>query len=334
MPSSNALSPLERFYSRAPLVDQEIERVIPRNLKPKEVYGLLWEFLDLGGKRFRPLLVLASAKACGGREKDALPAAAAIELFHNFTLIHDDIEDNSQMRRGKPCLHITHGVPLAINAGDGLFMMVWKAALSLRLKNSLQIQKAMLDAFTSVLEGQAKELSWHHRNEWNLSYKDYFEMVGGKTAALIRASCLVGGLCAKAKPSYIKALSEYGYSMGIAFQIHDDVLNLVGEEKKYRKEIGGDIREGKRTLMVLHALSRLPQQDAARLRSILDSHNADAADIEWAVSKMRQAGSIDYASSYARKLILKSLLWLYKLPKSPARQELEAVASFIINRES
>ncbi|MCL6089398.1 MAG: polyprenyl synthetase family protein [Candidatus Marsarchaeota archaeon] len=328
------MSAIERFYSRAGLVEREMERLVPRAGQPAEVYGLLWEFLDLGGKRFRPLLALASSRACGGRDSDTLPAAAAIELFHNFTLIHDDIEDDSQMRRGKPCLHIRHGVPLALNAGDGLFMLVWRAALSIKSPRSAAVQKAMLDAFTAVLEGQAKELGWHRRHAWDLSAEDYLSMVGGKTAALVQASCSVGALCASAKPAQVKALASYGHSMGVAFQIQDDVLNLVGEEAKYKKEIGGDIREGKRTLMVLHALPRLGAPDAKRLRSILDSQSAGQSDIDWAIGRMRSAGSIDYASNYARSLVKKSLGQLSKLPKSEAREELEAVAKFITERES
>ncbi|VVB57627.1 Short chain isoprenyl diphosphate synthase [uncultured archaeon] len=329
-----ASAALTRFYSRLDLVEAEMARVVPKDAQPAEVYGLLWEFLALGGKRFRPLLALSCARACGGRESDALPAAAAIELFHNFTLIHDDIEDNSQMRRGQPCLHIRHGVPLALNAGDGLFMMVWRAALSIRSPHAAQIQQTLLSSFTAVLEGQAKELGWHQRHAWDLSVDDYLDMVGGKTAALVQASCEVGALCAAAKPAQIKALSTYGRSIGIAFQIQDDVLNLAGEEEKYKKEIGGDIHEGKRTLMVLHALPRLPAADAKRLRAILDSQSAGAADIEWSISKLQSTGSIDYASQYARTLIDDSLAQLAKLPKSTAREELEAVARFIIEREN
>jgi len=325
---------LKRFYSRVGSVEGQMAKTIPRDAVPAEVYGLIWEFLDLGGKRFRPLLALSSARACAGRDEDALPAAAAIELFHNFTLIHDDIEDDSQMRRGKPCLHIRHGVPLALNAGDGLFMMVWRAALAIRSPKSSAIQTTLLRSFTAVLEGQAQELGWHRSRAWDLSVDDYLDMVGGKTAALVEASCEVGALCADAKPAQVKALASYGRAIGIAFQIQDDVLNLVGEEEKYKKEIGGDIREGKRTLMVMHALPRLSPSDSARLRFILDSRSAGAVEIEWSIQKLRAAGSIDYASSYANGLVQDSLKQLSKLPESEAREELEAVARHIIEREN
>ncbi len=328
------MTPLERFYSRVSLVEDEMARIVPRGAPPAEVYGLIWQFLDLGGKRFRPLLALSCARAVGGREQDALSAAAAIELFHNFTLIHDDIEDNSQMRRGKPCLHIQHGTPLALNAGDGLFMMVWRAALQIKSSRAPAVQSMLLSSFTAVLEGQARELGWHQRNDWNLSEADYLGMAGGKTAALVSAACEVGATLGGAKPAQASALAAYGRGIGIAFQIQDDVLNLIGDEAKYKKEIGGDIREGKRTLMVLHALPRLSKPDADKMRKILGSRAANSAQIEWCISKMKETGSIDYASDYSRRLISESLSSLSKLPKSESREEMEAVAKFIIERES
>lgn len=324
---------LERFYSKLPVVEAEMARTVPRDAKPSEVYGLIWEFLDRGGKRFRPLLCLSSARAVGGTPSDALAAGAAIELFHNFTLIHDDIEDNSQLRRGKPCLHIAHGLPLALNAGDGLFMMVWRAALRIRSKHSPAAQEQMLSAFTAVLEGQAIELGWHHANAWDITEKDYLRMVGGKTAALVEASCAVGALLGGGTPRQQKALARFGRRIGIAFQIQDDVLNLVGEVEKYQKEIGGDIREGKRTMMVLHALPRLSSADAQKMRSILGSQSASQPEIEWCIAQMKSTGSIDYASKYARRLIDGALTELRTLPPSSARDELEAVAHYIISRE-
>lgn len=325
--------PLKSFYSRAGQVEQEMARVVPRNHRPAEVYGLVWDFLDRGGKRFRPALCLSSCLAVGGTVREGLPPAAAIELFHNFTLIHDDIEDSSQLRRGKPCLHILHGLPLAINAGDGLFMMVWRAARRIRTPRAGLAQEKMLDAFTRVLEGQAIELGWHRSNAWDITQKNYLDMVGGKTAALVAASCEVGALLGGGNPKQVRALADYGWRIGVAFQIQDDVLNLVGEEEKYKKEIGGDIREGKRTLMVLHALPRLADEDAHKMRTILGTPATPSGDIDWCIRKMQTTGSIDYASTYAKRLVQRAHEDLKALNPSPAREELEAVADYIIKRE-
>lgn len=325
---------LQNFYSRLPTVEQEMARLVPRGAEPAEVYSLLWELLDRGGKRFRPLLCLASARAVGGIPKHALAAATAIELFHNFTLIHDDIEDNSTLRRGKPCLHVTYGLPLAVNAGDGLFMMVWKAALRIRSRRSIQAQHALLGAFTAVLEGQATELGWHHNHRWDISEEDYLAMIGGKTAALVAVSCQVGALLGGGDAKQCKALNEFGRKIGLAFQIQDDTLNLVGTEAKYKKEIGGDIKEGKRTVMVIHALPKLSAADAARLKSTLGNAQALDSDVAWCIETLRRTGSIAYACKYSERLMDEALVELHKLPKSAARDELEAVRRQMLERES
>lgn len=329
---------MDEFYSQSKIVEQEMERVIPRGQSPHEVYGLIWDFLDRGGKRFRPLLCITAAKAVGKLgAKDAtvraLPAAAAIELFHNFTLIHDDIEDDSQMRRGKPCLHVEHGLPLAINAGDGLFMMVLAAIRRIEPTMRDRSEGWLFRSFTSVLEGQAIELSWYRANKFDVSEADYEIMVGGKTAALIEASTRVGAYLGGGDERQVEALAKFGRDLGVAFQIQDDVLNLIGEEKEYQKEIGGDIREGKRTLMSIHALRTLPKADAAKLRSILANPKTPKKEIDWAIGKMRECGSIDYASTRARSLIGSALKELSTLPKSPAREQLEQIAHYIIDRK-
>jgi len=332
---------LDSLYSKKrAMVEQELEAIVPRIAEPKEVYALIWDFLDRGGKRFRPLLCLTAARAVAAARKDegkavkaALPAAAAIELFHNFTLIHDDIEDSSELRRGKPCLHVEHGLPLAINAGDGLFMMVIKAMLRIPPKMREAPQRWLTTAFTSVLEGQAIELSWHKRKVFNLAEKDYEKMAGGKTAALIEASTRTGAYLAGGTQQEVEALAKYGYLLGLSFQVQDDVLNLTGEVKDYQKEIGGDIREGKRTLISIHALSHLSPQDAAKLKSILSSGNAGAEEIKWAIEKMSSCGSIEYATSSAKGMISEAMDCLSALPESDAKKELIGIAQYMVQRK-
>ncbi|MFH1306742.1 MAG: polyprenyl synthetase family protein [Candidatus Micrarchaeota archaeon] len=324
---------LKNFHSRKKLVEAELERIIPKSKKPPQVYGLIHEFLSRGGKRFRPLLCLACSRMVGGKDSDSLTAAAAIELFHNFTLIHDDIEDSSEMRRAKPCLHISHGIPLALNAGDGLFMMVWKAALEINSPRSLQAQKILLSSFTSVLEGQALELSWHHNNNWNITKDDYMQMVGGKTASLISASCNVGALLGGGTPEQCSSLATYGYKIGLAFQVQDDLLNLIGEEKKYKKEIGGDIREGKRTLMVLDCIPKLSPSDAKKMKKILSAPKNSPSQINWCIEKMRSTNSLKYGEEYAKTLVEEAISELKIFDENEERKELEAVAKYIITRE-
>lgn len=329
---------MDKFYSHTKLVETEMERIIPRDREPAEVYSLIWDFLDRGGKRFRPLLCLSSARAaCAKPEKSAiasaLPAAAAIELFHNFTLIHDDIEDESQMRRGKPCLHVQHGLALAINAGDGLFMMVLKAIRGIDPARRQKAEEWMLNAFTAVLEGQAVELSWYKSGRFDITEADYESMVGGKTAALIAASTQVGAYLGGGSEKQANAMKNFGWLLGIAFQIQDDVLNLAGEEKDYQKEIGGDIREGKRTLITIHAMSCLPKEDCAHLSKILANPANQKQDIDWAISKMDGCGSIEYARKRAASMVGEAISELRTLPPSQARDELEQIAKYIISRK-
>lgn len=312
-----------------------MEKTLPRSKEPQEVYGLIWDFLDRGGKRFRPLMCLLACQAVGGDEAKAVPVAASIELFHNFTLIHDDIEDNSQMRRGKPCLHITYGLPLALNAGDGLFMAAWKAALDSDLppEKTINVANMLYNAFSKVLEGQAIELKWHFGNVWGIGPQDYLRMVRGKTGALIGGACETGAFIGGASMQQCEALRVFGEEVGIAFQIQDDILNLIGDEKKYKKEIGGDIVEGKRTLMVLDTLSKCSGQEAIKMQKILDSKSTTPAEVRFAIKLLKKYGSIDFAAKYARDLIIQAKPRLSKLPANEATGRLRQMADYLINRE-
>ena len=324
---------LEHFYSRKEILEKEIYRAIHQKKEPREVYGLISEFIELGGKRFRPLLLLSTCSLVGGKIKDAMNAAVAIELFHNFTLIHDDIEDNSIMRRGQKCLHIKYNVPLAINAGDGLFMLVWNEATKIK-KHNFAAQQILLKSFSSVLEGQAIELSWYMTNNWNLNERDYFKMAGGKTASLISGAAELGALLGDATLKQRKLLAEFGYNLGLAFQIQDDILNLVGREEKYKKEVGGDIKEGKRTLIILHCLKNLSENEKTKLKEILAKNGNTEHEVKWVIEKVQQTGSIEYAKNVSKKMIKRCLKILDNFEDNQDKQDLKELALFTINRET
>jgi len=317
------------------LTNRELECLIPKNKKPTAVYAPLWDLLSRGGKRFRPALCLLSCEAVGGRKEAVLPIAAAVEMFHNFTLIHDDIEDDSELRRGKPCLHRLYGVPLAINAGDGLFMMVWQAVIDAEIspEKTIATQRMLGHAFRKVLEGQGVELDWHARKEWGITERDYFEMVGGKTGALISVACETGAFVGGGARAQVRALRDFGTAIGIGFQIQDDILNLIGEEKKYKKEIGGDITEGKRTLLVLHTLQRASAEDKRRLIELLDSHTRDKRQIGEAIALIKKYDSVKYAWGRAKALVERAKKGLRVLPKNEATCDLLRISDFLINRD-
>jgi len=314
-------------------VQRRLERLFGKPKQPKEVYGLLSEFMSSRGKLLRPALCLLSCKAVGGAAGDAVPAATAIEMFHNFTLIHDDIEDASMMRRGHPCLHVKYGLPLALNAGDGLFMMVWQQALELRGKRREKAQQMLLSSFTKVLEGQAVELGWYRNDVWDVDVEDYYRVVRGKTGALIAASCEVGGFLGGGDGRACRALFGFGMGIGVSFQIADDVLNIVGDERRYGKEIGGDIREGKRTLITIEALKALGPQEQRRLLGILKKRAKSKADVEAAIRLLEKAGAPQTALKKAEAEAARALRHLEALPKTRARMELEELAKYITRRE-
>ncbi|MCX6769087.1 MAG: polyprenyl synthetase family protein [Candidatus Micrarchaeota archaeon] len=314
-------------------VRNQIWKVFGRKRAPWEVYGLLSEFLLVEGKRLRPALCIATCSAVGGKPLDSLHAASAIEMFHNFTLIHDDIEDSSLLRRGKPCMYVKYGLPLAMNAGDGLFMMVWREALGIGGARSLEAQRRMLAAFTNVLEGQAIELGWYHKNNWDIGEKQYYQMVRGKTGALIAASCEVGALLGGADEKTCEAMRRFGMGIGVGFQIIDDVLNLVGDEKTYKKEIGGDISEGKRTLMTIWALRRLPKPKAGELRNIMKKKMKSKRDVARAVKLISQSGAIELAANRAKRIVSEAIAELDTLPNSRAKRDLVLMAEYITKRK-
>lgn len=314
-------------------VTKRISSLFGRKREPEAVYGLLSEFLLVEGKRLRPALCLLSCEAVGGKKADAAPAATAIEMFHNFTLIHDDIEDCSQMRRGRPCMHVKYGVPLAINAGDGLFMMVWQEALGITGPRREDAQRRLLSAFTAVLEGQARELGWYWKDRWDVEEEDYLQMVRGKTGALIAVSCEVGALLGGADEKRCAALSRFGMGIGIGFQIIDDVLNVVGDEKKYRKEIGGDVREGKRTLITMWALKRLKGKKRARLAALLKKEGKSEGEVGEVVGLLVESGAAKQAMDFAQTQVDSALQELEALPESSARRELRRLAGYVTKRE-
>lgn len=322
----------EYVKSRAETIEQAIYSSIPA--EPKEVYGMLGEFIARGGKRVRPMLVLASAYACGGREEDALPFAVGIELFHNFTLIHDDIEDASPMRRGKPTLHMEYGIPIAINCGDALYNVVWSSMLAkLDAKKLKEGGAIMIDAFRRVAEGQGIELNWYRERRFEVSEREYLKMASGKTAALIGASCELGAYSAGAPAEEKKALREFGENIGLAFQIKDDVLNLTADPAKYRKKIGEDIDEGKRSLIILHLIANSPENARKKIVAILNKGKKSQKDIEEAITLAKEYGSIKYASDYAEKLVREAKASLRALKTAEGRELMESFADYIILRE-
>jgi geranylgeranyl diphosphate synthase type I len=301
------------------------------------LYAPLAAFSDNAGKRHRPLICLLACEAVGGDPDRAMPAAAAIEHFHTAALVHDDIEDSSLTRRDEPCMHVSEGLGVAINAGDLALSLVTGTVLKsddLDDRTKIRVLNELVDMTTRTIEGQALDIGWARDDRFDLTVDDYLLMANHKTAFYSGAVPLaVGAIVGGGSEEQIELLRGFGMAAGLAFQIQDDVLNLVGTKESTKKDFRSDVTEGKRTLVAIHALQHSPSRD--RLLQILSRRTTDPAEIDEAVAIMRSAGSIEFAQRYAERLILDAKERLASgLPKSKARDLLLSMADFFVSRSS
>lgn len=323
----------EYAESRRKRIDAALSSWIPK--EPAHVYGMLREFIFRGGKRIRPIAALACAEAVGGNESETMDYAVAIELFHNFTLIHDDVEDNSSIRRGKPTLNAQYGIPTAVNAGDALYRLMWEIVLSSKKppEKKLRGLEIMMEEFSHVVEGQGTELYWQRTGKFDISEEEYLQMASGKTGSLIGLACRMGAFSADAPENVQLGLQEFGKKLGLAFQIKDDVLNLTSNPSEYKKELGEDIKEGKRTLVMLRPLTTLPEKEKQELLSILKNPENSQEDISRAISLAKEHGAIDYANSASERFLSEAKQHLSILENEDARNLFSSLADYAIRRE-
>jgi geranylgeranyl diphosphate synthase, type II len=328
-------------------VDELImSQLLPSSSSSKEVsllYRMMRDYPSRTAKGMRPFLCVTTCRAAGGSEDDALLTAACVELFQNWILVHDDIEDGSELRRGEPALHRKYGEPLALNAGDALHARTWESLL--KNKDSLGYERtfAVMDEFSKMVnqttEGQAMELGWVVGKRWDLDEKDYFEMCTRKTSWYTVASpCRLGALVAGAGAAVLGSLKEYGTSLGVAFQIQDDALNLVGDQKKYGKAKSDDILEGKRTLILLNLLSRAEQGEKDRVLSIMNKPRSAKtdSDVSYVLSMVDKYDSVGYARKRASELMKDALSTLRGIRwegEAEAASLLMSFTRFAVERE-
>lgn len=282
-------------------------RSMPLREPQKHLYALLDAHLSQLGKGLRPALCIATCRALGGQLDDVLPAAAALEQLHNAFLIHDDIEDGSEYRRDRPTMHVQHGIPLAVNAGDAMQAISLQTLRKSADRLGVETTWRLLDEFEHLLieslEGQAMEIGWVHDNDTSIREDDYLRMALKKTCwySFIQP-CRIGALVANPGDADIDRFDRFGYFAGVAFQIQDDVLNLSADPHRYGKEIDGDLWEGKRTLMLIHLFRSLPPSELAQLSSVLARPRGRRLprEIEWIRQRLATHGSLQYAADVAR----------------------------------
>ena len=302
------------------------------------LYGILDEFISRGGKRVRPAMAMLACAAAGGEPRKALASGCAIEVFHAAALIHDDIMDASLLRREQKCAHILHGIPLAINAGDYALGLVCTIVVRDPLLED-RTKIAVLDVIgvmsARTVEGQALDVGWVRDDLYDLTPDDYLNMALGKTGYYSGIAPLkVGAIIAGATAQEEEAPEAFGKNSSIAFQIQDDLLNILGDERTMGKDYLSDILEGKRTLMVIHCLAEASPADRQRLVDLLRlgqrKDNDQALEV---VAMLQRYGSIEYARSYARRLIVDARSYLTAMRESDAREVLGSMADFFLERE-
>lgn len=340
-PDRSLVSSVLREYGEATraLLFQYLPRAEPR----RYLYDLAADYPRRGGRAFRPSLCIATARAFGAPMEVALRTAVSVEMIHNAMLIHDDVEDESEQRRGKPAMHVAEGVPIAINVGDFLALLAMRPLIDNRgilgPEMSLRILEETERMARESAEGQAFELGWRRDNVTDVSEADYLLMVLKKTCWLgtihpSRVGALIGARGAVDLDQCIR----FGFFLGAAFQIQDDLLNLDGDAVSYGKELGGDIWEGKRTLMLIHLLANCNRRERRRLSSLLEQLRDSRThhDVAWVRGRMDHYQSLNYARQVAQGLAGAAQyefdhLYGY-LPESRDKQFLKALPTWVIER--
>ncbi|MBI3015732.1 MAG: polyprenyl synthetase family protein [Candidatus Tectomicrobia bacterium] len=325
-------------------VISEMRRIIAAKRFQKALAGRLAEYPLRAGKGLRPALCLATCQAFGGRLEHALQSAVALELFHNAFLVHDDVEDESIHRRGEPTIHRKYGVAIAINVGDALNVLSMTPLLNnlevLGLEKTLRIFKEIERMARESVEGQAMELEWVKNRHWNLTDRHYHVMTCKKTCWYTCITpCRIGAIIGGSNNANLDAFIRFGYYMGVAFQIQDDLLNLVGEEGRYGKETAGDIWEGKRTLMLIKLLQRCSAREHQRMVRVMSKprEGKTAPEVEEVLGLMYKYGCLDYGRDVSRRFAESArtifLGEMGDLAETPHRRFLEEMIDYVIYRD-
>ena len=339
---------LEYLAQNRQAIKDEIFRFIPSsdNIPPMKFglekhWQMVIDYPERGGKYVRPGLLLLSCHASGGDISKAITTAAAMEISEDWLLIHDDFEDKSLERRGKPTLQIIHGDELAVNAGDHLHLIMWKILLanhkSLGYEISCHIAEKMEGFLQTTCEGQYLELSWTQSGRI-VSEEEYFEMVDRKTGWYTIIGPLQLGALIAGNEAALEPLIKFGHNLGRAFQIHDDWLNVFSE--KTGKELGGDILEGKRTLLLTHLVEKLEEsddtQDLEYVRNVfkLTREEKDQADVDRIIALYEKHGCKEWVRGQAKTFADEALAHLDHVPYSnDGKAILRDAVDFIVNRE-
>jgi len=349
---------LKFLESKKPFIDDIIRKYIPEKIdegyvewafgKARYAYDVdalnksiaepLWDFLNRGGKRWRPALFLLVAEALGADIEKIKDFAVVPELIHNGSIMTDDVEDMGEMRRGKPCTHKIFGTDIAINTGNMMYFLPLLSFIKNKDKFDAQTLLRAYDAYSeemiNISLGQATDIWWHKGRKDNITKEQYLQMCANKTGCLSRLSARLAVILSEGTKEQEEKLGNFAEILGIAFQIQDDTLSVIGDKFAAKKGYGDDITEGKRSLIVIHALEKASNEDKEKLISILDEHTRDPEKISKAIEILKKYGSVEYAKELARNLMKKAWEDINPLlPESDAKKKIKALADFSIERE-
>jgi geranylgeranyl diphosphate synthase type I len=320
----------KQIEKNAKIVNKYLNSKLKGN--PKKLYDAAGHLIINGGKRLRPYMVIRSCQILGGKSSDAMISASAVEMVHNFTLVHDDIMDNDEMRHGVPTVHKKFGMPIAILAGDVLFSKAFQIISESKLspKATTHLISRLAKACVDVCEGQLLDIKMADEKKIP-TQAEYITMIGKKTAALFDVSCAMGAICATNRPKDISNLSAFGRNLGIAFQITDDLIGVMGDPKITKKPVGNDLREGKKSLPILMAIKLAKGNEKKIILKAFGNSKISRNDLNKAVEVIRSLGIEDKVRNEALKYAEKSEKSLIKYSGS-AKEELTSLLDFVVRR--
>ena len=301
---------------------------------PRNLIEACRQYPYAGGKRMRPSMVVAACRAVGGDGEKAIPLAVAIEYIHNFTLVHDDLMDGDEKRRGMTTSHVLYGLPTAILAGDALFAKAYDIISDLDIPSDAmrKVLKKVSVAVWDLARGQQMDIN--NENSGTVSMDDYIETIRLKTSVLFAAGAAGGALIGGADDATVESIHEYAMNLGVAFQMFDDILGIYGDPEKTGKSAGNDIRKGKSTVMVCHARENIKDKDTLdRFMSVFGKLDATDEEIEIARNILKESGSYDYAIEMAEKYTMDSIKCLDCLADSEDKAFMKALAEYSMSRD-
>ena len=302
-------------------------------IKPENLYNPVKYLLESGGKRLRPIIALNVSELLGGKISDTLPAAAALEIFHNFTLAHDDIMDNSMLRRGKKTINSKWDNNTGILSGDVMLIISYEVLNQYQDSKYIHLSKKLTEISRIVCEGQQADMDFASKND--ITENEYFEMIKNKTAVLIGCSFMFGGIVAEANDLNTNLLYEIGLNLGIAFQLEDDLLDCFGDQEKFGKKIGGDIIEKKKTLLYLFTNSKLESEKKLEFENVFNSNEiAESEKINSIKLFYETSGALKYVKNKVKVYFDKADQLINKLElDNDTKRKLNQFSKTLLNRE-